>query len=334
MKFFNLVDGKADVPAINIFDVEVGNVYNIKNLLDEGIFNDDRQVYFYEFNSPYKESIIMTNMEGRKSFAIHTNDSVRDDFPPHHLAKIVTCVGNFIVYMFSADARKTDIHTLIMRVEDIDPKAWFDKAIVSINVKILYRGVNVERIPELPFLKQAINHTNNVIKNPYPDPIVPKFCLNPGRIVEIRLFQKDYDGELVSYTDDGKKLIVSRKSFERTSSILNTDDEILDNNFIRCFYSRKYKGEELIYVDGYTLPMIDRMDISDYIAKSKDHPTFDDWSIVKVTTTLGNEFYGIMKFGSTSIRPIYKLSDGYATYPMNRYEQKFISHIEILSKAV
>jgi hypothetical protein len=268
-------------------------------------------------------------MEGRKAFAIHTNDSVRDDFPQHHLAKVLAKNGNYIIYAYSEDARDSNINILILRILDNDPKAWYNKSVTSINVEVLHRDVNVTKIMRLPFLKSALIHINIVIKNPYSDCVTPKYCLNPGRIVELRLFQKDMEGELVSFNDEGKKLMVSRKSYERHTSIVQ-DGDILDNNFIRCFYSRKHKDEEIIYVDGYTLPMLDRHELSDYIEQSKDHPNFNEWTIVKAITTYGNEFFAIQKFDTNDLRPIYKLSSGYATFHLNEYERSFIATIEVV----
>lgn len=330
-KFYKVSNGRLVFPGLDRSQLTKGETYNLKgSLLTDGMYGETHQVYFFEYSKPGELACIMTGRRGEKSFAVATNDCARDGFPTHCLAKVLVEPGNHIMYAVPEvdDTGKfTGKHTITtFEVVEILP-ALGAAAELSINVKYVNKSV-VAGDHDVKTYKEAVKHLLFVSRRKTDDYTTPKYCFNPGRVVSNRLFSRDKDGgELVSFNDSGKKLILNRNSLEGLLYKSKGVYADADNLFMRCFYSKKHAHESIIFIDGARLTMLETADLQDYIEKSNLTKDLAESIIKRAVTTHGNTFYVVVNV-KDEIRPIYINSYGYATFPLLESERDFIERLD------
>lgn len=326
MRFYKVQNNTLEFPSVEVTKLQPGHVYNIKDLLETGKWKDERQVYFYEYNAPHSVWISADSV-GRMPFAIQVNDSVRDEFPSHCLAKVILNEGNFLIHAHTNTDAGTDnleeaTTIFVFRIKDTNPDITNSIGNVSINIELINSfKMNDIIIAGHGILENAINHVFTVWNSAFGDYLTPKYSFNPGRVMTNRLFVRNEEGELVSHLDNGSKLVLNRNSFARNVVPGAFDTDIHEAIFMRCFFSKKFKNEPMIFVDGVALPMITLDDIPEYIeASSGIDMKMASSTIKKITLKNGFEFYAINNSGRSETRPIYKTTTNFATFALNNYE--------------
>lgn len=337
-RFYRVENNSLVFPGIEKDKLQVGDVFNISNsLITDGFHGNDRQLYFYEYCEPGKNVLIMTNRKGQKQFAVATNDCVRDNFPENCLAKVLIEVGNYIIHTFPevSSGRRSNINRHVVnvfKVIEVSPNVRFCiNTKISINVRLIDRLVLTTHhsVKEnLRELREAVRHSLLVSRKKTDDFTTPKYCFNPGRVVTNRLFHRNEEGELISFNDEGKRLILNKNSPEGLTNV-NGVDKRVENIFLRCFYSKKLSDEEVIFVDGAPLSVLQQHELNDYIEESNITREMAS-TILKKAITYHNQSFFVVVNVKGEIRPIYKNSYGYATFPLNEKEQEFIKVLEDL----
>lgn len=323
-KFYRVQKGRLVFPVVEKENLVIGETYNMRSLITDGVFGEERQLYFYEYSKPGDSVFIMTGNTGAKPFAVATNDCTRDEFPSNCLAKILITEGNKILFAFPRNDSNKNFsgvfNVVLFEVIELSPDVQYSiSPEVSINIKVIDIFETSGSTNGNINIKEALKHTLLVSRRKTDDQTTPKYCFNPGRIVSNRLFNRDNNGDLVSYTNKGKKLVVNRNSLE------GIDNE--DNLFMRCFYSKKHVNAENIYVDGASLPMLSHDSVTEYAEKSNLTPDIASALIKKAVTVHGIPFYVAINVKG-EVRPIYLNSYGYATFALNDKEKEFIDRLE------
>lgn len=327
MIFYKVINDSFTFPRVSVQQLELGKTYNLSSYIDCGEFGNEKQVYFYEHAKPYKVSAVMTDSIGRKAFAVATNDSVRDNFPQFCLSKVLVSEGNHIVCAYSENVLLESIHIVIMTVVDIRPNSVFEDG-KSINVKVTHKFCYDKDIVNLSeFMWDAVQHSVMAIRRNVGDFCTLKYSFNPGRIVLNRLFVRNEEDQIVSYLDDGRKLVLNRNSPEIYKQVGKNDGELIDTVILRCFYSKKHKDKNNIIVDGSRLRMVWENELPMYIEQSNLTYDLASTLIKKVILPYGNHCFAVVNIKG-EIRPIFHSSKGFWTFPLNEYEEAFIQGIE------
>ena len=327
-KLYRVKNNSLDFPALNdITRVQVGEIYNITYMIESGEFKGKPQARMYEYNSKTDTNII-TNSEGKKAFAIASNDCIRDNFPHRCLARIVLEEGQYILRAVNtySHANKQETTTIIiMKVVEVLPKIMYSITPTSVNVKILNKFVyDPYQFPKLGILDEAYQHLTMVHLSggDFSEFLMPKYCFNPGRITTNRLFIQQEDGDLISYLDNGKKLILNKKSFARFEDPNDPNSPVRKSVFLRCFFPRIHQSDNIIFVEGAPLDMVDESDIAEYIRKSKLSDEEAVTSIKQMRRTDGTTYFAIVSYKESVFRPIYRTLNGFGTFPLNEYEKR------------
>lgn len=348
MRLYKTKNKSIVFPAVKRNTVKVGDVFNVNNLITTGYYSDKKQMYFYEYAKPFTTDgmapdgvVIMTDPRGKMPFAVATNDCPRDKFPEFCLSKILITEGNYIVHVYNEGK---DIHVIGFRViEQCDDVGYTS---YSINVMavihyvippILSPDVDPD-LGELEFMKNAINHALHVNRTRSDDYTVPKYCFNPGRIISNRLFSRNDDLELTSFitnddikrkslsvAESGKQLMMNRTAVK---DFISVDGDMIMNCAVRCFFGKKVIDEPVIYVDGYTLPILKKDNVDEYIYHSNINSNRVSTMLYKIITHHDEEFYAIVDELNKEIRPIYSNAYGFSSFLLNEEERKFIKDID------
>ena len=327
MFFYKVKDNKLVFPRVMKKDLEVGEIYNVNFLVEHGEFGGQKQAYFYEYSVPYQESMIMTDPNGEKAFAVATNDSIRDNFPQFCLAKILVQKDNYIVYAYSESAHSDEIHIVIMKVVDVFPTVSLVSNEDAINVRVEGKFVVGENV-DVGKLKKAVDHVIMVMRRNLGDYLTPKYSFNSGRMITTRLFHRNENDDIISYLETGQKLILNKNSLEKYKQ--GENGPLIDNAVIRCFYSKKHKDKDVIIVEGCKVNLLWENDLELYINESNITREMASNMIKKVYTTNGNYFFAVINIKG-ELRPIYHTSAGFATFALNEYEFDFIREVQDLS---
>ena len=330
-RFYKVNKGHIVFPSVEREKLTVGEIYNISSgLITDGFYGNNHQLYFYEYSKPGDNVFIMTDRKGMKPFAVATNDCLRDNFPDHCLAKVLIEEGNHIIYSYpDTDSSKkfNGMHNIaIFKIVQLSPAINHTvNPELSINVALINK-YSIASHHDVPNFKDAIRHTLLVSRRKTDDYTTPKYCFNPGRIVLNRLFHREDEGEMVSYNDQGRRLVLNRNSKEDMIENNKGLPTPASNLFMRCFYSKKHSNEETIFVDGAKLTMLREEDLQDYIEKSDLTDTAASSIIKKAVTLHGQAFFVVVNIKG-EIRPIYTNSYGYATFPLGDKEREFIDQL-------
>jgi hypothetical protein len=331
-RFYRVSNSRLVFPGVERGKLTVGETYNIGGgLITDGFYGETHQLYFYEYSKPGDNVFIMTDKKGLKPFAVATNDCTRDDFPEHCLAKVLVEPGNNIIFSYAeldSNEEFTGNHNVIVfRITELSPNVFYSaNSELSVNATVISRDV-VSSHTSVKYFKEAIRHILLVGRRTTDDYTTPKYCFNPGRVVNNRLFHRDEEGELVSFNENDKRLVLNRNSTE--GDIIDERDIVCpaSNLFLRCFYSKKHMNEETIFIDGAKLTMLQEKDIEDYIDKSNLTRELAASLIRKAITEHDETFYVVVNV-KAEIRPIYINSYGYATFPLTEKEKEFIKSLE------
>ena len=304
--------------VVKFEDLKIGEKYLIGSLVKEEEYKGEVNTYFTEFiTSPGKILFFVIREDGGKPFAVATNDCKRDAFDYFELAKILLAENDYIVV-----ARKNPETNLIEYniFKLIDTKVIRDMLNYEyIQVELFYQFNSLDKIPDEKF-KAAVTHAAEVIGSDLDEQLLPKFCFNPNRIVTVRLFHQNENGDVISYTDDGKQLILNANSTEQSVLSANKD------SIMRVFYSRKFKESKHIFVDGRCIVPLRKWDLEDYVDKSHIDSLVAESSLKQIVTKNGRTFYAITNMNG-ELRLIYKSASGYSSFPLNEYELEFISEV-------
>jgi hypothetical protein len=328
MRFFGFEDERMDIVATNAMSVRTGREYLITDGIERGEYRGVNNTYFSEIVEPGSRVSLMTKKDGGKPFAVATNDSDRDEFEPFHLSRILVEDGNYVVYSFKdkEDPEHSPVRFIIMEV--INKQPIDDLVRVTMQVRIVYQFTAIDRIPD-PF-GNVVNHAIEVFAAQVSDQLIPKYCFNPNRQITLRLFQRNQNNELVSYLDDGKKIILNSNSFERHKD--SDKREVVETALIRVFYSKKFKDSKLIFVEGKTLVPLRRYELAEYIRQSHLEESVAQITIKEIVTQYGS-FFAITNLNG-DIRPIYKSSNGYSSFALNMREMDYITEVRDVTEWV
>jgi hypothetical protein len=312
------INNRENFLFVKFDDLKIGEKYLIGNLVKEEEYKGEVNTYFMESISfPGRTLYFVVREDGGKPFAVATNDCKRDNFDYFELAKILLSKGDYII-----TARKNSESNIIQFniFKLLCPKVIRDMTDYQyVEVELVYQFNSLDKIPDEKF-KEAITHAADVIGSDLDEQLLPKYCFNPNRIVTVRLFHLNEDGDVISYTDDGKRLILNANSSEYSLLSVNK------NSLMRVFYSRKFKDSKYIFVDGRCTNPLSKWDLEDYVDKSHIDSLVAESSLKQIVTKNGRTFYAITNMNG-ELRLIYKSAAGYSSFPLNEYELEFISEI-------
>lgn len=313
--------------------IEEGKIYNTPTRIKWGHYKFEKQCYIYEYCDPKNETVIIAREDGQKPFASATNDCIRDNFPKNCLARVVLSKDYYLIYAYYDNNSIVTSHTnkklnfIVFRIVDCAPEFKDIPEFSSINIQCVARFDSGD-IPKTDCLDEAIQHVIMVNLNYCGEQVTLKYSFNPGRIVTTKLFQRNEQNELVSYTEEGKKIILNNNSFELYKDAINA--EMNDNIILRCFYSRKFINKKVLFVDGIRVDLLQEWEVPYYLEKSNLSDSAASSLLKKAVTKYGYEFYVISDVTRGEIRPIYKSSKdwGYSTFPLSVYEADYIKELK------
>lgn len=312
------IHNRGNLLFVKFEDLKIGEKYLIGSLVKEEEYKGEVNTYFMEsITFPGKILYFVLREDGGKPFAVATNDCKRDGFDYFELAKILLAEGDYIVA-----ARKNPETNLIQYniFKLLDTKVIRDMSNYEyVEVELVYKFDPLDKIPDVK-LKEAVVHAADVISSDLDEQLLPKYCFNPNRIVTVRLFHQNENGDVISYTDDGKQLILNANSSEQ--SILSANKDAI----MRVFYSRKFKESRHIFVDGRCIVPLSKWDLEDYVDKSHIDSLVAESSLKQIVTKNERTFYAITNLKG-ELRLIYKSAAGYSSFPLNENELDFISEI-------
>jgi len=163
----------------------------------------------------------------------------------------------------------------------------------------------------LDFINKRIINTNITVGS------TPRFTVNNTRKYDIRLFVLEND-DYISYMDNGKKLILHRKTQDCEFRYLRNKKY---GQLMRIYYTRKQLDyKDYIVVDGYSVFKGFGDNIKKEIINKRNK------RLVRVTTKSGFIFPAMQNNGF--IYPVYSSYSGIRTFKLNNYEMSFIEKIE------
>lgn len=317
MLLYPTVDENKIKSRIDFDHAVIGEQYTMLGVVRKESFNGKENMYFYETMVPRKEISLMTQNDGKPPFAVWTNDGHTDAFTSFQLSKILVNVGyHFIIGYRKENEPNAPIEVMIFHIDELNVSSnnfGMETTIVTLKEKS-----TISESIDYDIFNPAVEHIHMLIDKDFSEYLVPRFSYNPGRVISVRLFQRQGD-DLVSYLDSGKKMVINKKS--------KLYDENINTLFARCFFSKKFQDRDTIIVDGHALPILQEYDLEMYIEHSNLTESMGRTLLKKVTTTYGFEFYVVINFRG-EIRPIYKTAAGFLSFPLNAQEQGFIARME------
>jgi hypothetical protein len=344
-KIYKVENNELVFPSITGYNKMVpGEIYNLSYMLEEGSYSGVRQAYMYEKHS-MNETHIVSDENGGTPFSVSTRDCARDKFPKDCIAQILLKEGQYVFRFIASkqDNGKVEKITYVMKIVEVFPNVEFQDKPVSINVEfclaIRYPFVKGREIvgQYQEKFKQAFIHINRIHCIPFDPYFVPRYSFNPRRIITTRQFTQDVEGNLVSFTDKGKRLVLNQKSKLYYEKPNDPKSPKRKGAFIRCFYGRRAADEDIIYVDGAIVSMVQRADLPAYIEKSGIYNNYDNGlhqaslSIKEVYAIDGLVYYAmVVDSDGGMFLPLCKSIDGFNTIQLNEKEGTFISEYKDL----
>lgn len=223
--------------------ITIGDTFKITNMTTA-----DGKVIFEERKCPGSFVEIATTNNGYQPRALITIDC--DKEADHFEDKTITAFVPLYEGYHIITINKNDI--VILKVLEVNDDN------VEITVKCLFK-FNIKHIPNNNKFEYAINYTVNRMlsseskKGDY-------FAINRNRHYELRIMYPGKDGMYYGFNNEGKKLLLNKKS------LINVDGRA---KLMRVFYNNKFANENVIIVDGFELEPI----TIDYVNENYDELT-------------------------------------------------------------
>lgn len=304
-------------------DFKVGEEYLISDVVRIKNF-----LVFPEIQIPTLFTSIVTTEKGYQPNSYYSRDCGKDslycteDFissnkAPNFLSTVPLNPGYNIILVSKRVYDKDNKHLnsqnpniTILRVEDIDVETN------RVLVKVVY-NFNYKHMPKNNKFEFAINYAVDRILSTPVEIGIPHFSINRFRNYELRYMVETKDG-ITGYNNDGKKLLLNRKSTEYKLGQPT-------GKFMRIFYNKKFENESQIIVDGTELQLLTEEDIKndkDNFIKIFGQELIS--TLVIMTFPNGNSFFAFYDDESGVMKVIYKSWKKYSTITLNEYEIKLI----------
>jgi len=324
-----------DFKSYELDTTEVGKKYNIyfenKNL---------KNCFLSEFVIPNEYVMVITDEKFNRPIGI-TRDGYSDieykdvntkSFNQFEQAKVMIKPGYHIIifkYYETLITRTSDLNkhpqVFIHRIDSVSNSA--DRFMFYANKTCKVTLTNIAKFDfncnkkygrydfVLDFINRKIINTHIISGS------TPKFTINPSRKYEIRLFVLE-NGEFVSFMDNGKKLILHRKTrefyYDRYKS--SPKSKLVPGLLMRVYYTTKQlQYRNYIVVDGFSL-------FEGGYPNIKEESIKRNSKLLTCITKTGFRFPA-MEY-KKEIQPTYSSWMGIKTFKLNKYEIKFIEKIE------
>jgi len=328
-----IVDTLDEPIDLNLYELDTTEVNKKYNIYFE---NKLKNCFLTEFVKPNEYAMVITDEKFNRPIGI-TRDGYSDTeyinntkkINQYEQAKVMIKPGyHIIIFKYNI----TEINSLnefpqvfIHRVESVSNLT--DRFMFYANKTCKITLINIAKFDfncnkkygkynfVLDFINRKIINTHIIFGS------TPRFTVNPNRQYEIRLFVLE-NGEFVSYMDNGKKLVLHRKTkdyhYDRYKS--STKAKLVSGLLMRVYYTTKQlKYKDYIVVDGYSL-------YEGGYPSIKNESTKRNSKLLTVITKTGFRFPAFKHKGE--IYPTYSSWIGIQTFKLNKYEINFIEKIE------